>query len=132
MKKLFIILIAAASFSAASAQGSNNRYNSQDRSQVTQRDTRNYNDQRQSNNYAYNNNNGWKNDRDHQVVNDHMNQQYDQRTYGYRNERTARHGDGDRLIKSSEYGTQERSRSIGTGAIIGGVAGLLIGVLISH
>jgi Ni/Co efflux regulator RcnB len=131
MKKLIIILIATVSFSAASAQ-SNDRYDRQHRGQVMQQDTRNYNDQRQSNDYAYNNNNGWKNDRDHQAAYDRMNQQYDQSIAGYRNDRSLRSNERDRRIKQAEQERQQQSRSFGTGTIIGGVAGFLLGVLVSH
>lgn len=132
MKKLLIILIAAVSFSAASAQSSNDRYYRQDRGQVMQQDTRNYGDQRQSDGYAYNNNNGWKNDRDRQAGYGPINQQYDQRIDRYRNDHTFRPYERDNNIRGAEFGRQPQSRAIGTGTIIGGVAGFLLGVLVSH
>ena len=132
MKKLLIILIAAVSFSAASAQSSNDRYYRQDRGQVVQQDTRNYNGQRQSNDYSYNNNNGWKNDRDQQADYDRMNQQHDQRNDGYRNDRQIRTYGRDREIRNVDIRRPQASRSLATGTIIGGVAGFLLGVLVSH
>ena len=132
MKKLLIILIAAVSFSAASAQSSNDRYYRQDRGQVVQQDTRNYNGQRQSNDYAYNNNNGWKNDRDQQAAYDRMNQQHDQRNDGYKNDRQIRAYGNDREIRNADVRRPQTSRSLATGTIIGGVAGFLLGVLVSH
>jgi hypothetical protein len=132
MKKLIIILIAAVSFSAASAQSRNYSYQKQDRWQVTQRDSRNYNDQQGSNDYAYNNNNGWKNDRDLQEAYDRMNRQYDQRIDGYRNDRSLGRAQRNRKIREAEDERQQQSKSFGTGAIIGGVAGFLLGVLTSR
>jgi len=137
MKKLIIILIAAISFNAASAQSRDNGYQRHDRWQVTQNNNRSYNDQHRSNDYGYNNNNNnnnnqWKNDRDRQAAYDHMNNQYDQRIDGYRNDRSLSPYKRDRQIRQAEQERQQQSRSFGTGAIVGGVAGFLLGVLVSH
>ena len=132
MKKLIIILIAAISFSAASAQSRNNSHYTQDRRQVTHRDSHNYNNANRSNDYAYNNNNQWKNDRDRQNASDGMNKQYDQKINGYRNDRSLSANERDRRIREAEQERQQQPKSFGTGAIIGGVAGFLLGVLVSH
>jgi DUF4097 and DUF4098 domain-containing protein YvlB len=132
MKKLIIILIAAISFSAASAQSRNNSHYTQDRRQVTQKDSRNYNNANRSNDHAYNNNNQWKNDRDRRNAYDGMNKQYDQKINGYRNDRSLSANERDRRIREAEQERQQQSKSFGTGAIIGGVAGFLLGVLVSH
>jgi hypothetical protein len=134
MKKLIIILIAAISFSAASAQSWNSSRYTKDRRQVTQNDSRNYNNANRSNDYAYNdnNNNQWKNDRDREGAYNRMNRQYDQKIDGYRNNRSLSSNERNRRIREAEQERQQQSRSFGTGAIIGGVAGFLLGVLASH
>lgn len=133
MKKLIIMLITAISFNAASAQSRSNRYQQQDRKQVTQvKDNRNYNDQSRSNDYAYNNNNGQKNDRNHQADYDRINRQYDQKINGYRNDRSLSRNDRDRRIHEAEMERQQSLKSFGGGAIVGGIAGFLLGVLVSH
>ena len=132
MKKLIIILIAAVSFNAASAQGWNNSYGKQDRKQVIQtRDNHNY-AQNHSNDYAYNNNNGQKYDRNRQVEYDRINRQYDQRIIGYRNDRSLSARDIDMRIHDAEMQRQQSLKSFGGGAIVGGIAGFLLGVLVTH
>ena len=127
-----IILIAAVSFNAASAQSRNDRYQQQDRKQVTQsRDNQNY-AQNHSNGYAYNNNHGQKNDRNRQVEYDRINRQYDQRINGYRNDRSLSAHDRDRRIRGAEMERQQSLKSFGGGAIVGGIAGFLLGVLVTH
>ena len=134
MKKLIIILITAISFNAASAQSRNSSRYSQDRRQAMQNDSRNYNNANRSNDYAYDNNNNhqWKNDRDRQDAYDRMNRQYDQKIDGYRNNRSLSSNERNRRIREAERERQQQSKSFGTGAIIGGVAGFLLGVLASH
>ena len=130
MKKLIIILIAAVSFNVASAQSRNDRHQQQDRKQVTPtRDNQNY---AHSNDYAYNNNHGQTIDRNRQVEYDHINQQYDQRINGYRNDRSLSAFDRDRRIHEAEQERQQSLKSFGGGAIVGGVAGFLMGVLVTH
>ncbi|HEY5393054.1 MAG TPA: hypothetical protein VIJ57_13100 [Hanamia sp.] len=133
MKKLIIILVAAVSFNAASAQNMNASYRQQDRRQVVQtRDNHNYNDQYHSNDYAFNNNRGQKIDRNRQVEYDRINQQYDQRINGYRNDRSINAYERDRRIRAAEMERQQSLRSFGGGAVVGGIAGFLLGVLVSH
>lgn len=133
MKKLIIILIAAVSFNAASAQSKNASYHKQDRKQITQtRDTRNYSDQSYSKDYAYNNNSGQKYDHNRQADYDRINKQYAQRINGYRNDRSLSAFDRDRRIHTAEMERQQSLKSFGGGAIVGGIAGFLLGVLVSH
>ncbi len=110
MKKLIIILIAAISFNAASAQSRNNSFYAQDRRQVTQQDNRYYSDNaNRSNDYAYNNNNQWKNDRDRQDAYDRMHGQHDQNINGYRNDRSFSAYARDRRMRE---GGQERQQHV--------------------
>ncbi len=132
MKKLIIILIAAFSLSAASAQSMNDNYNKQDRYQVNQtRDNRYNSQQNRSNDYSYSNQSR-NDDRRRQVDYDRMNQQYDQKINGYRSERSMSNFVRDRRINQVEQERQQRSGSFGSGVAIGGIAGLLLGVLIGH
>lgn len=144
MKKLIIILIAAISFNAASAQSKNDSYKKQDRKQVTQtKDNHNYNDQSSSNGYAYNNSNnnrdyaynnnkGKNDDRDRQAQYDRVNRQYDQRINEYRNDRSINSRERDRRINEAQRERQRSLAGFGTGAVAGGVVGFLLGVLVSH
>ena len=133
MKKLIIILVAAVSFNAASAQNMNASYHQQDRRQEIQtRDDHIYNNQYHSNDYGFNNNRGQKIDRSRQGEYDRINQQYDQRINGYRNDRSINGYERDRRIHGAEMERQESLRSFGGGAVVGGIAGFLMGVLVSH
>jgi len=136
MKKLIVILIAALSFSAASAQSRKDSYNRPDRNQVNQAwDNRYNNDQQRSNDYAYNNNAYGKDrnsDRSRQENYNRMNQQYDQRIDGYRNDRSLGNYERGHRINEVEQERQEKSNSFGNGMVIGGIAGLLIGILARH
>jgi|SRR6185437_3169249 len=132
MKKLIIILVAAISFNAASAQNMNASYRQQDRRQVQTRDDHNYNDQYHSNDYAFNNNRDQKNDRSRQGEYNRINQQYDQRINGYRNDRSINAYERDRRIRPVEMERQQSLGSFGGGAVVGGIAGFLLGVLVSH
>ncbi len=153
MKKLLIILIAAVSFNAASAQSRNGSYQKKDRKQVTQtKDNHNYNDQSRSKDYAYNNsdynkdyayndnsndrryntNYGKNDDHNRQAEYDRINHDYDQRINQYKNDRSMSWRERERRIYEAQ---QERQRSLtrfGTGAVAGGVVGFLLGVLVSH
>ena len=137
MKKLIVILVAALSFTAASAQNRKDSYNRQDRYQVTQSQDNRYNtDQHRSNDYAYNNdydyNKERNDDRGRQADYDRMNQQYDQRTDGYINDRSPSGHERDGRIWGAGQQRQQKSKAFGNGLVIGGIAGLLIGVLSGH
>lgn len=137
MKKLLVILIAALSFTAASAQNREDSYNRQDRYQGNQiRDNRYPNDQHRSNDYVYNNNNAYNRDRsdDHsrEAGYDRMNRQYDQRTNGYGNDRSLGGYERNGRTSEAEHGRHQKSKAFGNGMIVGGIAGVLIGVLAGH
>jgi hypothetical protein len=132
MKKLVIIVLLAMSFGAASAQSWNSANQRKERRQVTERDARNNNDQYHSNDYAYNDHNLWKNDRDHQADYGRMNKQNDKRSDRYSSGHRAHNYNRDKQIWQGGQQRQQPSKSFGTGAIVGGVAGFLLGVLVSH
>ena len=133
MKKIFTLILIAAglSFNAASAQNRNDRYNNDDRYQVNQpKDNRNYNERHQSKDYGYNNQKGRNNDYNRQAEIDRMNRDYDKRIDGYRNDRRLNRYERDRRIQEAELERQQKAKSFGTGMVVGGIAAILLGVLI--
>ena len=182
MKKIFTLFLFAAGLTlTASAQNRNDRYNSNDRYQVSQPvQNRNYGGQQQSNNYAYNDsrqsnqdyrgqagndrmnqgydkgnagygndrmnqgydkrNDGYGNDRMNQGYdkrndgygNDRMNQGYDKRNDGYGNGRSFNQYDRTRRIQEPVRGSEQKTKAFGTGMVVGGLAVVLLGALLSH
>lgn len=143
MKKLIIILIAAASFNVASAQSRNDRNQQPDRRQISQTNYNNgYHNQSSSNDYAYHNskanndyaytNKGQNDNRNRQADYDRINGQYDQRINGYRNDRSLSARERDRRINEAQQDRQRSLAGFGTGAVAGGVVGFILGVLVSH
>ena len=130
MKKLIVIAIAALSFSAASAQYRDDNHNWQDRNQQSNQQKGDwYNkDQHQSNDYAY----GRNNDRNRQAEFDRMNNQYDQRINNYRNDRSLTRFERDGKIRECEQERQQQTKGLGKGLIVGGVAAILLGAILSH
>jgi len=137
MKKIFTLILVAAgllSVNAASAQNRNDRYNKQDRYPVNQQnDNWNNNQRNQSKDYGYNNQRGRNNDydRQRQAEYDRMNQEYDRRIDGYRNDRRLDRYERNRRIQQAEQERQQKAKSFGTGVVVGGIAAILLGVLIS-
>jgi hypothetical protein len=146
MKKIFTFILIAAglSFNAASAQNRNERYNEQDRYQVNQpannwdRNGRNQqngnwnrNGRNQSGDYGNNNNRRGNNDYERQVEYDRMNQECDTRIDVYRNDRRMDNYERNRRIQEVEYERQQKAKAFGKGVVVGGIAAILLGVLIS-
>jgi hypothetical protein len=135
MKKIFTMILVAAgllSFNAASAQNRNDRYNKQDRYQVNQPNNNWDNNRRnQSKDYGYNDQRGRNNDYQRQAEFDRMNQEYDRRIDGYRNDRRMDKYERNRRIQQAEQERQQKAKSFGTGVVVGGIAAILLGVLIS-
>lgn len=152
MKKIFTLMLVAAgllTFNAASAQNRNNRYGNQDVYQVNQpngqwnqggRNQSNgkwdQNERNRSKDYGYNNQRGRNNDNNRnndyqrQAEYDRMNQECDQRIEGYRNDRRIDRYERDRRIQQVEYERQQKAKAFGKGVVVGGIAAILIGVLI--
>lgn len=130
MKKLMIVMIAAVGFNVASAQNWNNNSKPQryDSKQVT--DNRHYNDQQQPNDYAYKNSNNRNEEYDRRGDVDRMNRQSDERNNGYGNER--RYDPREKSRRVVVHGRQQSRNEFGKGVIAGGIAGVLLGVLIGH
>lgn len=144
MKKIFTLILFAAGVSfTASAQNGNDRYNNQDRYPVNQSgDNWNNGNQQQSRDYGYNdrgyndrrcNERRQRND-DYrrQQEYDRMNQECDQKVEVYRNDRSMNNYEKNRRIQDVEYERQQRSKSFGKGLVVGGIAAILLGVLLSH
>lgn len=112
-----------------------------------------YNDSRQSNqdyrgqagndrmNQGYDKrNDGYGNDRMNQQYdkrndgygNDRMNQQYDKRNDGYGNDRSFNQYDRTRRIQEPVRGSDQKTKAFGTGMVVGGLAVVLLGALLSH
>lgn len=140
MKKIFTMILVAAgllSFSAASAQYRNERYGNQNGYPVNQSNGQWNNDGPcQNKDYGYDNQR--RRNRDYnrqdeyrrQQEYDRMNQQCDERVEGYRNDRSLTRYERDRRIQQVEYERQQKAKSFGKGVVVGGIAAILIGVLI--
>jgi len=146
MKKIFTLMLVAAgllTFNAASAQNRNNRNGNQDVYQVNQpngqwnqggRNQSNgqwdQNGRNRSKDYGYDNQRGRNNDYQRQAEYDRMNQDYDRRIDGYRNDRRLNNYERNRRIQEAEYERQQKAKAFGKGVVVGGIAAILIGVLI--
>jgi len=145
MKKIFTIILVAAgllSVNAATAQTWNGRDNNQGSYPVYQQnDQWNSNGGQQSREYGYNNRRGRHNndyerqrqyeyERQRQAEFDRMNRDYDRRIEGYRNNRRMSRYERERQIQQAEYERQERAKSFGKGMVVGGIAAIVLGVLI--
>jgi hypothetical protein len=148
MKKIFTMILVAAgllSFNAASAQKRNDRYGNQDGYQVNQQNSQwNQGGRHQSNgqwdqsgrnqsrerDYGYNNQRGRNNDYQRQAEYDRMNRECDNRVDVYRNDRRLDNYERNRRIQEVEYERQQKAKAFGKGMVVGGVAAILIGVMI--
>ena len=136
MKKFItLLLFAAATISQAPAQSKNYKgfdYNNQDRYQVNQQnDNWKNNDHHQSKDYGYNDRKGRNDDYKRQADYDRMNREYDSRIDGYRNDRRLNKHERDRRIQQAEQERQQKAKAFGTGMVVGGIAAILLGVLIA-
>lgn len=151
MKKIFTMIVFAAGVSfAASAQNRDDRYNN-DRypadqqnnnwNQDDRRQSKEYGDRQQSKecgdrqqsrDYGYSNRNRRNVDSRGQQEYDRMNRDCDRRIDGYRNDRRMNSYERDRQIQQAEYERQQRNRSFGTGLVVGGIAAIILGAIISH
>jgi hypothetical protein len=134
MKKIFtfILFAGALSFNAASAQNRNDPYNDNNRYQVNhQKDNGNHYGWNKSKGRGYNKDKGRDYDYRRQVEYDRMNREYDNRIDGFRKDRTLNRYERNRRIQQAEQERQEKAKAFGTGVVLGGIAAILLGVLIS-
>jgi Ni/Co efflux regulator RcnB len=141
MKKLFTFLLTVGSFTAVFAQ--DHRGNDRDNNRNSSR----Y-EQPRNNDVAYNNpqSRGYGNntvysnhapasrpgnDWERQQELDRMNRDYDRRITDYRNDRSLSSYERNRRINDVERERKEKSGSFAKGAVVGGIAGVLLGVLLS-
>ena len=61
-----------------------------------------------------------------------MNQQYDQRENGYRNDRSLNSYERQRRIDAVERERQQKQKSFGKGLVVGGIAAIILGAIISN
>ena len=133
MKKLIFIFIAFISFNGLYAQQGDNRGRMNDRYESN--NTKYSNDRRDngySNDQAYGRRDNRFDDRRRQADMQRMNREYDQRINGYRNNRSMNAYERERRIRDAERERQQKAKSFGTGLVVGGIAGVLLGVLIAH
>ncbi|MDN3657887.1 hypothetical protein QWZ08_19700 [Ferruginibacter paludis] len=129
MKKLVIILTAIVAFNVATAQQRNNSNYNDPYEMNNPRNNDHYGSQENSTDYAYNENSRRNDNHDR----DRITRQYDRRDNDYRNDRsTPGYGKSRRMGRWERDRPQQRGASFGTGVTIGAVAGVLLGVLISH
>lgn len=133
MKKLIVMFISIISFSAVFAQQDNNRDRIKDRYEsgningIYNRNSRDYSKDRNFNG----NDRDW-NDRDRREEIERMNRDYDQRIKGYRNNRSMNSYERNQRIQQAERERQQKANSFGKGLALGGIAGVIIGVLIGR
>ena len=145
MKKIFTLMLVAAgllTFNEASAQNRNKRYDqggyevNQPNGQWDQGGRNQTNGQwdqngrNRSKDYGYNNQKGRNNDYQRQAEYDRMNREYDNRIDGYRKDRRLDRYERDRRIQEAELERQQKAKAFGKGVVVGGIAAILIGVLI--
>ena len=142
MKKIFTFLIAIATVGFASAQDyrrqdhSFNEWNEKQHSSADRHDNR-HDDNAYSKEYGpYNYNNGRYNDqyneRRRQEQIDCINREYDQRINTYRNNHRMSQRQRDRRIYQLNVERNQELKPFGTGAVVGAVAGFVLGTILSH
>jgi hypothetical protein len=85
-----------------------------------------------SNDHSYNQQDRRYDERNHQADVDRINREYDQRIGGYRNDRSINSRERERRISIAERERQQKVSSFGGGVAVGAIAGVLLGVLLSH
>ncbi len=134
-------------------QNRNDRYNNQDRYPANQPDQNwNYGGQQQSRDYGYNDRRQCNRDYRRQAEYDRRNQQCDNRNVGYGNDGYGNTGYGtdgygndsygngrsnnpyerNRRMQEPEQGNQQKTKAFGKGLVVGGIAAILIGAILSH
>jgi hypothetical protein len=63
---------------------------------------------------------------------DRVNSEYDRRVIDYRNDRSINNYERQRRIDQAERERKEKLKSFAGGAVVGAVAGVLLGVVLSH
>ena len=129
MKKFLVLLMAVFTVSAAFSQNYQRDYRS-NRSQtvVTYRDG--YHTRSQNNGYYDNGRNYNESYRRAEIA--RINRDYDQRVNRYRNNRYMNSIERERRIREMEYERNQRLKSFGGGVVVGALATLVLGAILSH
>lgn len=133
MKKIFALLITMGSLTTVFAQDRDHdrdKDRSFGRTETVRYDNRQPGYGQDRNSYGYPSND--RNDRARQEELDRLNRDYDRRINDYRNDRNLSAYERDRRIQEAERERKEKAGSFAKGAIVGGVAGVLLGVLLGH
>ena len=136
MKKLIILSIAIMSFGAVFAQQRNDR--GRQPQGYNQQNNNHDRDYSSNNNHGYNNrDNNWNNNQrydnnDHRADIERVNREYDQRINGYRNDRSINTYERDRRIRQAEYERSQKANSFGKGVVVGALATVILGAILSH
>lgn len=125
MKKLIVLLISVITVSATFAQQRNPWEGKHDRYEPGYRNEK-YNDRSR----GHSDDRGY--DRDRRAEWERMNRDYDQRISQYRTDRRMSSYERNRRIQEVERERQQKANSFGKGLAIGGIAGVIIGVLIGR
>ena len=139
MKKLLVLLMAVFSVSAAFSQNYH-RNRGSNRTQTVISFPNEYNSYSQNNgyynqgsqNYGYNNQGRGYDERYRQAEIYRINRDYDQRINSYRNNRYMNAIERQRRIREMEYERNQKLHSFGGGVVVGAIAGLILGAIISH
>lgn len=125
MKKLILLFISVFTLGAATfAQRGYDQRSYNDRYE-----TNSYKDGRNSSRDSYGDQRNGMYDQGRQGDWDRINRDYDTRINQYRYDRRMNNYERDRRIQELEMERQQKARAFGKGAIIGGIAGLVLGVL---
>lgn len=133
MKKFYILLVMLASITSVSAQhGRNNDYRNNDnrgnKKAVVMNHGRNHQSGDWDNRYD---NKDRRRDIERQREMERINRDYDRRVYDYRHNRSMSCYERDRRIAQMERERQARLKSFTGVAVVGAVAGVILGVLIA-
>jgi hypothetical protein len=132
MKKIFTMIALATGISFAATAQNWERRNDRDIYQADRSiDQRGRGDRRQQEDYSYDRNRRFDDNRRQQEYH-RMNRDYDRRIDQYRRDRRMSRYERDRQIQQAEYERQQRNRSFGTGLVVGGIAAIVLGAIISN
>ena len=128
MKKILVLLVAVFALSAASfAQRGYDQRGYDNRHEVPY-----YNNGHSISQNSYGDRNNSRYDRDRQAEWDRINRDYDNRIRDYRNDRRLSRYERDRRIQELERERQIKANSFGKGLAIGGIAGVVLGVILGR
>lgn len=150
MKKIIAFAIGLFSVTAIFAQSHNDRFGNYNdsRNAVLGRDYDSHKDGYNANGYGYNSNDQGYNSNVHNYPSqrsdsryddqrrreemDRINRDYDSRIDGYRRDRSINTYERDRRIQQAEYDRNQKLRSFAGGAVVGAIAGVILGSVLSH